>query len=147
MTHRNLMVEVTETVVIRDLAHSERVLNAIRALGSDIAIDDFGTGHSSLTYLRLLPAQHVKIDRSFIRGIAENAEDLAIVTSVVQLAHAIGLKTIAEGVETLEQCTLLTGLGCDAAQGYLWSPALPVDQLCALVAGLPGARFDTTVPQ
>ena len=145
MTHHNLMVEVTETVVIRDLAHSRRVLNAIRALGSDIAIDDFGTGHSSLTYLRLFPAQHVKIDRSFIRGIAENPQDLAIVRSVVQLAHAIGLKTIAEGVETQEQCTLLTRLGCDAAQGYLWSPALPVDQLTSLVADLPDGAFTTVV--
>lgn len=147
MTHRNLMVEVTETVVIRDLAHSGRVLDAIRALGPDIAIDDFGTGHSSLTYLRRFPAQHVKIDRSFIRGIAENPQDLAIVRSVVQLAHAIGLKTIAEGVETQEQCTLLTRMGCDAAQGYLWSPALPVDQFCTLVAGLPDGRFATVVPQ
>jgi diguanylate cyclase (GGDEF)-like protein/PAS domain S-box-containing protein len=146
MTYRNLMVEVTETVVIRDLAHSRRVLNAIRALGADIAIDDFGTGHSSLTYLRLFPAQHVKIDRSFIRGIAENPQDLAIVRSVVELAHAIGLETIAEGVETLEQCTLLTRLGCDAAQGYLWSPALPIDEFCTLVAELPGGQFSTIVP-
>jgi EAL domain-containing protein (putative c-di-GMP-specific phosphodiesterase class I) len=88
----------------------------------------------------------VKIDRSFVRGIAESREDLAIATSVVQLAHAIGLTTVAEGVETHEQLELLLAMGCDAAQGFLWSPALPLDELAGLVAALPSGRFDVAVP-
>ena len=130
-----LTVEVTESVLMADTEHSKRALQALRDRGVRIAIDDFGTGYSSLAYLRRFPATHLKIDRGFIQGIAHSSEDLAIVTSVVQLAAAVGLATIAEGVETAEQRDLLVAMGCGAAQGWLWSPALPYDELCLWSAG------------
>ena len=127
-----LVVEVTETAVIVDLDHDLQVLEVLRELGVSIAIDDFGTGYSSLTYLRRFPAAIVKIDRSFIPPHhPEPPEDRAIVASVVSLAHAIGMRTVAEGVETWEQLTVLKGMGCDFGQGFLWSPAVPFDELAA----------------
>ena len=134
-----LAVEVTESVLMADTERSKRGLQALRDLGVRIAIDDFGTGYSSLAYLRRFPATHLKIDRGFISGIAHSSEDLAIVTSVVQLAAAVGLDTIAEGVETPEQRDLLMAMGCRAAQGWLWSPALPYDELPPWAAGRPVA--------
>ena len=134
-TFEQLTVEVTESVLMLDTERSRRALQALRDLGVRIAIDDFGTGYSSLAYLRRFPATHLKIDRDFIRGIAHSREDLAIVTSVVQLAAAVGLSTIAEGVETVEQRDLLIAMGCRAAQGFLWSRALTYAELVTWAAG------------
>ena len=141
MTHARLVLEVTETVVADDLEHAAKVLCDLRDRGVGIAIDDFGTGYSSLAYLRRFPASVIKIDRSFVRGLADSADDLAIITAVVQLAWAIGMTTVAEGVETLEQCALLQTAGCDAAQGWLWSPALPLAGLEETLSRLPAGRF------
>ncbi|MBX9244747.1 EAL domain-containing protein [Actinotalea ferrariae] len=131
----NLVVEVTESVVMIDVERSTDVLNALQELGVTIAIDDFGTGYSSLTYLRRFPARLLKIDRSFTSGMVGSAEDRAVVTSVVQLASALNLATVAEGVETEEQREELERMGCSTAQGYLWSPARPIDELVAWASG------------
>ena len=93
-----------------------------------IGVDDFGTGFSSLTYLKRFPVDILKIDRSFVDGLGQDREDRAIVASVVDLAHAFGLTTIAEGVETVQQLNELRTIGCEQGQGYLWSPPLPANE-------------------
>jgi EAL domain-containing protein (putative c-di-GMP-specific phosphodiesterase class I) len=93
----------------------------LRALGVGIAIDDFGTGFSSLNYLKLFPATVVKIDKSFVDGLGTDRVDQALVEAVIKVAKAVGLTAVAEGVETDEQRTILTNLGCDLGQGYLFA--------------------------
>jgi EAL domain-containing protein (putative c-di-GMP-specific phosphodiesterase class I) len=132
-----LELEVTETGLMSDAPAAGRILQQLRELGVGIALDDFGTGYSSLTNVRQLPVTAIKIDRGFIEHITTRPEDLAIVAAVIDLAHAVGLRTIAEGVETPEQHTLLHQMGCSAGQGYLWSTALPRDELMALVKRKP----------
>ena len=105
------------------------LLQEIAAMGVNIAIDDFGTGYSSLAYLRRLPLKALKIDRSFVMGMNDNAQDAIIVRSTVALAHSLGLSVIAEGVENAETLTLLKGMGCEQAQGYHLSRPLPLDKL------------------
>lgn len=99
------------------------------AMGVKISIDDFGTGYSSLAYLKQLPVDELKIDKSFVMGITEDDNDAVIVRSTIDLAHNIGLKVVAEGVETQSIYNLLSGLHCDAAQGYYMSEALSADEL------------------
>jgi predicted signal transduction protein with EAL and GGDEF domain len=104
-------------------------LDALANLGVRIAIDDFGTGYSSLVYLRRYPISVLKIDRAFVAGIGISPDDEAICGSVLGLAQAVGATSIAEGVETPEQYAALRGLGCQEGQGFLWSPAVPIDDL------------------
>ena len=111
---------------MRIRSHTIERLRAIRALGVRIAIDDFGTGFSSLSYLSRLPVDCLKIDRSFIVGMTGGPEGLALVSTIINLAHALKLNVVAEGVETEEQSRLLRLLGCDEMQGYLVCEALPV---------------------
>jgi diguanylate cyclase (GGDEF)-like protein/PAS domain S-box-containing protein len=132
-----LELEVTETALLTDPPAAHIVLTALRDLGVGVALDDFGTGYSSLTNIRQLPVTTIKIDRTFIQSIASRPDDLAVVSSVVELARAIGLRTVAEGVETAEQLALLKRLGCQAAQGYFWSKALPRDELAFLLKQQP----------
>ncbi|MEU0794736.1 EAL domain-containing protein [Amycolatopsis sp. NPDC005961] len=113
-----LCLEVTESALMRDQEAAAEVLASLRSLGVLLAIDDFGTGYSSLAQLRRLTLDTLKIDRSFITGIAESRDAAAIVTSIIAMAHAVDLTVIAEGVETAEQVDLLRSLGCDQAQGY-----------------------------
>lgn len=113
-----LCLEVTESALMRDQEAAGEVLASLRSLGVLLAIDDFGTGYSSLAQLRRLTLDTLKIDRSFITGIAESRDAAAIVTSIIAMAHAVDLTVIAEGVETAEQVELLRSLGCDQAQGY-----------------------------
>ncbi|HTQ03055.1 MAG TPA: EAL domain-containing protein [Polyangiaceae bacterium] len=113
-----LDLEITESVFLYDLANSIEKLKAIRALGVRIAIDDFGTGYSSLGYLNRLPVDALKIDQSFVRRMADDPQDMSIVTTLISLAHALNLKIVAEGVETEEQALLLKLLKCDLIQGY-----------------------------
>jgi diguanylate cyclase (GGDEF)-like protein/PAS domain S-box-containing protein len=139
-----LELELTETGLMTDAPAAREIMAALRDLGVGIALDDFGTGYSSLTYVRQLPVTTIKIDRSFIQHISERAEDLAIAASVVDLARAIGLRVVAEGVETHEQLALLTKLGCGNGQGYLWSPAVPTDTLADLVRQHPDGFLTTS---
>jgi diguanylate cyclase (GGDEF)-like protein len=122
-----LCLEVTESLLIEDPEASILTLTTLKQLGVKIAIDDFGTGYSSLEYLRRLPVDCVKIDRSFVRGLPGNGEDLAIVNAVIELGHALSLSVTAEGVETHEQLVNLQSAGCDTAQGFLFSRPEPPD--------------------
>ena len=126
-----LVLEITETALMQDIDTARLSLEGLRTLGTGVALDDFGTGYSSLSFLRELPVTQVKIDRSFIVNIARNGEDRLITESVIDLARGLGLETVAEGVETEDQLVLLRRLGCTSAQGYLWSPAVPLDRLAA----------------
>ena len=120
-----LEIEITESVIMEDVKHSIASLQAIRALGVIIAIDDFGTGFSSLSYLSRLPADTLKIDRSFVHDMTIAPEGLALVSTIISLAHSLRLKVVAEGVETDEQSRLLRLLKCDEMQGFLFSKPLP----------------------
>jgi EAL domain-containing protein (putative c-di-GMP-specific phosphodiesterase class I) len=120
-----LCLEVTESVLIEDPELSIRTLTTLKHLGIKIAIDDFGTGYSSLEYLRRLPVDCVKVDRSFVRGLPDSEEDVAIVNAVVELGHALKLSVTAEGVETIDQLGNLQSAGCDTAQGFLFYRPVP----------------------
>ncbi|MEQ8497966.1 MAG: EAL domain-containing protein, partial [Sneathiellaceae bacterium] len=112
-----------------------RVLERVKALGVDLALDDFGTGYSSMSYLKRFPIDFVKIDRSFIRDIETDPHDKAITEAIVVMAGKLGLRTIAEGVETEEQDAMLRGIGCDYGQGYLFARPMPEEAFRALLAG------------
>jgi EAL domain-containing protein (putative c-di-GMP-specific phosphodiesterase class I) len=127
-----LSVEVTESVAMQDLERSADTLRRLRDLGVTVAIDDFGTGYSSLSYLKRLPVDTVKLDRSFVRDIETNADDAAIASAVVAMAHSLKLRVVAEGVETDGQLAFLRSQGCDAIQGYLVSPPVVLPELLAL---------------
>jgi len=122
-----LELEITESLIMEDVKHSIASLTAIRALGVTIAIDDFGTGFSSLSYLAKLPVDTLKIDRSFVIDMTTGADGLALVSTIINLAHSIKLKVVAEGVETEEQSRLLRLLGCDEMQGFLFSKPVPAE--------------------
>jgi EAL domain-containing protein (putative c-di-GMP-specific phosphodiesterase class I) len=136
-----LVLEITESALMDNPDQTRKLLERLRARGVKTAIDDFGTGYSSLAHLNRLPVATLKIDRSFIRNITVDADSLAITASIIELARSMGLATIAEGVETIEQLTLLQSLGCWAAQGFLWSPALAPEALAHLINRLPDRRF------
>jgi EAL domain-containing protein (putative c-di-GMP-specific phosphodiesterase class I) len=121
-----LDIEITEGMLLEKTGATIRKLNAIRSMGVHVAIDDFGTGYSSLRYLAHLPIDALKIDRSFVSTMADDADDMAIVSSIIALAHGLDLDVIAEGVETVDQRKLLKLLRCDQMQGFLFSP--PVDR-------------------
>jgi diguanylate cyclase (GGDEF)-like protein/PAS domain S-box-containing protein len=123
-----LDLELTESSVMCNAEAAAEILRALRALGVHVSIDDFGVGHSSLNYLKRFPADCLKIDQTFVRDAAAEPHDAAIVRAIVTLARSLGLKVIAEGVETVEQLRFLRLLGCDAAQGYLLSRPLPADE-------------------
>lgn len=118
---RLLWLEITESALIENPAHVIEMLHALHELGITIAVDDFGTGYSSLLYLRQLPVDVLKVDRIFVDGLGRDAQDTAIVSSVIELGHAFGLLVVAEGVERLEQLEAVSDLGCDIGQGYHWA--------------------------
>jgi PAS domain S-box-containing protein/diguanylate cyclase (GGDEF)-like protein len=122
-----LELEITESLIMEDVKHSIASLQAIRAMGVTIAIDDFGTGFSSLSYLSKLPLDTLKIDRSFVINMTAEPQGLALVSTIISLAHALKLKVVAEGVETEEQSSLLRLLNCDEIQGFLFSKPVPVE--------------------
>jgi diguanylate cyclase (GGDEF)-like protein len=130
-----LCLEVTESVLIEDPESSIKTLTRLKELGVKIAIDDFGTGYSSLEYLRRLPVDCVKVDRSFVRGVPDNEEDVAIVNAVIELGHALKLSVTAEGVETAEQLDRLQNAGCGTAQGFLFYRPEPPEVVERLFAG------------
>jgi diguanylate cyclase (GGDEF)-like protein len=122
-----LDLEITESLIMSDINHNIASLKSIRAMGVTIAIDDFGTGFSSLSYLARLPVDTLKIDRSFVIAMTDAPEGLALVSTIITLAHSLKLKVVAEGVETDEQSRLLRLLGCDEMQGFLFSRPLPAE--------------------
>jgi diguanylate cyclase (GGDEF)-like protein/PAS domain S-box-containing protein len=131
-----LCLELTESVLLEDAQSSARALGELKDLGVRIGVDDFGTGYSSLTYLQRFPVDTLKVDRSFVEGLGDAGAvrgDRAIVAGVVDLAHAFGLTTVAEGVETSAQLAVLRELGCEQAQGYYWSAALAADEALAWI--------------
>ncbi|MBA1221764.1 EAL domain-containing protein [Pseudomonas fulva] len=124
-----LTLEITETTAMSDVEVSLTVLQQLSDRGVDLSIDDFGTGYSSLMYLKRLPANELKIDRGFVRELEDEGEDAAIVSAIVALGRALGLRIVAEGVETSSQQAFLTRLGCDSLQGYLLGRPVPAEQL------------------
>jgi diguanylate cyclase (GGDEF)-like protein len=128
-----LMFEITESMVMEDLSGAREVMKKLSRLGARLAIDDFGTGHSSLAYLKQFPVQEVKVDRTFVQGVAESPVDSAIVRAVVDLANAMGILAVAEGVETEDQVAELKMLGCQVGQGFYFSQPLPVEEFDELL--------------
>jgi len=124
----SLTLEITETTAMSDADASMTVLQELSEMGVDLSIDDFGTGYSSLMYLKRLPANELKIDRGFVRDLEHDSDDAAIVSAIVALGQALGLRIVAEGVETDVQQSFLTELGCDSLQGYLLGHPLPADR-------------------
>ena len=129
----SLTLEITETVLMRDADASVRHLHALKALGVRIAIDDFGTGYSSLAYLRQFPVDALKIDRSFISGVASNPEAKALIHTLVQLGKSLGIETLAEGIEESSQLDHLQREACDSGQGYLFARPLAADAVSELL--------------
>ena len=127
----SLTLEITETTAMSDADASMVVLQRLSQMGVDLSIDDFGTGYSSLMYLKRLPANELKIDRGFVRDLEHDSDDAAIVSAIVALGQALGLRIVAEGVETDTQQSFLTTLGCDALQGFLLGEPLPAEQFMA----------------
>jgi diguanylate cyclase (GGDEF)-like protein len=128
-----LIFEITETMVMKDLSGAREVMKKLNRLGVRLAIDDFGTGHSSLAYLKQFPVHEVKVDRAFIHGVAESQVDLAIVRAIIDLARAMGISAVAEGVETKDQAAELNMLGCPVGQGFYFSRPLPAEEFGELL--------------
>jgi EAL domain-containing protein (putative c-di-GMP-specific phosphodiesterase class I) len=122
---RRLRLDITETAYIRALEAKTATFDRLKGLGVGISIDDFGVGYSSLSYLKRLPADALKIDKSFVRGIGEDAVGTAIVRMAIDLAHTLGMKVVAEGVEGWAHGALLAEMGCDMAQGFHFARPLP----------------------
>jgi EAL domain-containing protein (putative c-di-GMP-specific phosphodiesterase class I) len=131
-----VVIEITESALMLDPDRALEILTHLHDLGVRIAIDDFGTGYSSLAYLKRLPADEIKIDRSFVTSLASDDDDAVIVRSIIQLAHNLGLTTVAEGVEDAESWAMLTEMGCDAVQGYYLSRPLSSEDCGAWLAKL-----------
>ncbi len=131
LSPEHLTLEITESALMKDAAAALVVLRALKDIGVLLAIDDFGTGYSSLSYLQRFPLDIVKVDRMFIEVLGGGPEGEEIVSAVISLAHALGLKVVAEGVETVEQLIVLRRLRCDFAQGYLFSRPLPAEEFQA----------------
>lgn len=137
-----LTLEITESTAMRDADASLHILQQLDAMGVRISIDDFGTGYSSLLYLKRLPASELKIDRGFVRDLAHDTEDAAIVSAIVALGQTLNLRIVAEGVETAEQQAFLTRLGCDSLQGYLLGCPMSAESLRAAVLAGPSDQAD-----
>jgi EAL domain-containing protein (putative c-di-GMP-specific phosphodiesterase class I) len=128
-----LELELTESQLLDSVEHIISTFQQLHQLGVKLAIDDFGTGYSSLSYLKRFPVDYVKIDQAFIRGLQEGSQDAAIIRAIIAMAKSLGLKVVAEGVETQEQLAFLHDHGCDEAQGYLISRPLDAQAFKALL--------------
>jgi len=133
---KNIELELTESTLLKNEGNAEEILNQLHDMGITISIDDFGTGYASLAYLKRLPIDILKIDRSFTDGILHDPDDIAIVNAIYGLARGLGLKLVAEGIETSEQLAKLTEMGVDYGQGYFWSPPLPSEKYLDLLEDL-----------
>lgn len=139
-----LNLEITETMLMEQVQAGQNALRRLRAMGVGISLDDFGTGYSSLSYVKKFDLDTLKIDRSFIQDLVDNASDRELVAAIIGMAHCLHLKVVAEGVETLEQLDILTHMDCDAFQGYFFSRALPATEVPGITGVLdeirPGSR-------
>ena len=131
---QQVVIELTESMLMDDVARSRALMAELKRLGVTLSIDDFGTGYSSLSYLKSFPLDELKIDQSFVVDLPGVSADVAIVRTIVDLGHRLGMSVLAEGVETEQQLACLKSLGCDQYQGYFFSKALPCDQFRALLA-------------
>jgi diguanylate cyclase (GGDEF)-like protein/PAS domain S-box-containing protein len=129
----DLVFEITESVAMEQPTETVRILDVLHSMGINVAIDDFGTGYSSLSYLRMFPIDHLKLDRSFVEEIGEDTDGSVICDATIGLAHNLGLKVVAEGVETTEQLDYLRSRGCDLVQGYLFSRPVPAAEVIAFI--------------
>jgi diguanylate cyclase len=127
-------LEITESAIMDDPIRAQTTLERLHAMGVDLSIDDFGTGYSSLAYLKRLPVDELKIDKSFVLNMENDIGDTKIVRSTIDLGHNMGLRVVAEGIESEAVWRLLAALGCDQGQGYFMSRAIPGDQLAAWIA-------------
>ena len=130
---RMLILEITESVAMDDVDASIRVFDMLDDIGVQLSIDDFGTGYSSLSYLKRFPVNKIKVDQSFVRDISSDPNDAAIVSAVVAMSKQLGIRTIAEGVETAEQLAFLSRLECDEYQGYYFSKPIPAAEVAPLI--------------
>jgi predicted signal transduction protein with EAL and GGDEF domain len=135
---QRLVLEVTETLLLEDDARTIDMLNQIEGMEVSIALDDFGTGYASLSYLRSFPFDKIKIDQTFVRDIEHREDCVAIVRAVTSLAHTLGMRTVAEGVETVEHLEKVAGAGCDEVQGYLFSRPVPASEIGAVIQSCGG---------
>jgi EAL domain-containing protein (putative c-di-GMP-specific phosphodiesterase class I) len=142
---QHLRLEVTESMMMNDPAAAERALRALQGLGVQLAVDDYGTGFSSLSLVRRFPIHVVKIDRSFVSGCPQNRECVAIVQAVSAMAYTLGLRVVAEGVETEEQREVLASMGVDGAQGFHFSRPVVASGIPFLVADAAHDKFDRTL--
>ena len=129
----SLQLEITESKAVQHLEDTVDTLEKFKEIGVQLSFDDFGTGYTSLSYLKRFPLDILKIDQSFVQGIPMDQHDAAIITAIIVLAHTMGLKVIAEGVETEDQLRYLQSLQCDEMQGFYFSQPLPVDKLSELL--------------
>lgn len=142
----SLTLEITETEVMADIGEASSVLGQLGDLGVRIAVDDYGTGYSSLAYLHRLPVNELKLDRSFVANVAADQSNSIIVRSSIAMAHSLGLTVVAEGAEDEVTCAILADAGCDAVQGYYFSPPLGRDDLLRWFATHPRLRFSHEIP-
>jgi EAL domain-containing protein (putative c-di-GMP-specific phosphodiesterase class I) len=149
---QSLVLEITETAIMEQLDAAITILTELRRLGVRLALDDFGTGYSSLSYLQRLPVDILKIDRSFVVGVARSIEDSALARGILTLAQTLGLETVAEGIETAEQLVTLRELGCQLGQGYFFTRPLGPAAVDALLerhypgVHTPAARAQEPMP-
>lgn len=139
-----LTLELTESLIMDNAKENVEALHQIKEMGITLSIDDFGTGYSSLSYLRRFPLDELKVDRSFVQQIPENADDVAITTAIIAMAHSLRLAVVAEGVETEEQLQTLKGQGCDEYQGFFFSKPVPKDEFTDLLTKFDPRRMGDT---
>jgi EAL domain-containing protein (putative c-di-GMP-specific phosphodiesterase class I) len=134
-----LVIEITESVTLRNVTETLRVMERLNRLGVSLALDDFGTGFSSLSYLTLLQPKIIKIDQSFVNAPRESAHDDTLLETIVSLGNRLNMTVLAEGIETPTQLLRLCQIGCELGQGYLFSPAVPADQASSMVGRVLGS--------